>query len=59
MDSQSRLKDYISQMREMEDKLRETKLKAKFDEYAQLSYDEFEKEEKLRREEDEIGRAHV
>lgn len=54
MDSQSKLKDYISQMREMEDKLRETKLKAKFDEYAQLSYDEFEKEEKLRREEEEL-----
>ncbi len=54
MDSQSKLKDYMSQMRVMEDKLRETKLQAKFDEYSQLSYDEFEKEEKLRREEDEL-----
>lgn len=54
MDSQSKLKDYMSQMRVMEDKLRETKLQAKFDEYSQLSYVEFEKEEKLRREEDEL-----
>lgn len=54
MDSQSKLNDYMSQMRVMEDKLRETKLQAKFDEYSQLSYDEFEKEEKLRREEDEL-----
>jgi len=54
MDSQSKLKDYMSQLLVMEDKLRETKLQAKFDEYSQISCGEFEREERLRREEDEL-----
>lgn len=54
MNSRSKLNEYMSQMREMEDKLRESRLQAKIKENSQLSLEEFEKAERMRREEDEL-----